>query len=83
MGFSEKNFEGLVKFRIFKVTPEFLAELRAEGFATLDAEDVVKFRIFHIDRDFIRRAKAENPNVTVEQLVRMKIGVHGRSNDDD
>lgn len=83
MGFSEKNFEGLVKFRIFKVTPEFLAELRAEGFATLDAEDVVKFRIFHIDRDFIRRAKAENPNVTVEQLVRMKIGVHSRSNDDD
>jgi hypothetical protein len=86
MGFENKDFEGLVKFRIFKVTPEFLSQLRAEGFSNLEPEQVVKFRIFNIDTDFIRKAKAENPNVTVEELVRMKIGVHrGRASkhDDD
>ncbi len=75
MGYSDKGFEGLVKFRIFKVTPEFLNDLRSQGFDNLSAEEIVKFRIFNIDPEFIRRAKAEDPNVTVEQMVQMKIGV--------
>lgn len=74
-GFTNLSSEDIVKFRIFKVTPELLSDLRSEGFANLGAEQVVKFRIFNIDREFIRQAKAEDPNVTVEELVRMKIGV--------
>lgn len=79
MGFSNKGFEQLVKFRIFKVTPEFLSELKAAGLVNLDAEDIVKCRIFNIDPEFVRKAKAEDPNVTVEELVKIKIGVR-RSN---
>jgi hypothetical protein len=78
MGFDKEDFEGLVKFRIFKVTPEFLNELKGEGFAELSSEDVVKFRIFKIDQDFIRQAKAEDPNITVEELVQRRIGVRRR-----
>lgn len=74
-GFTNLTSEEIVKFRIFKVTPELLSDLRSEGFTNLGAEQVVKFRIFNIDREFIRQAKAEDPNVTVEELVRMKIGV--------
>lgn len=76
MGFAEKDFEKLVKFRIFKVTPEFLSEIKAEGLTDLDSEDIVKLRIFKIGAEYIRRAKQEDPNVTVEKLVLMKIGVH-------
>ena len=76
MGFEKEDFEGLVKFRIFKVTPEFLTALKSEGFNDLSSEEVVKFRIFNIDPDFIRKAKAENPNVTFEDMVKMKIGVY-------
>jgi hypothetical protein len=82
MGFADKDFESLVKFRIFKVTPEFLSEIRSHGFGNVSAEDVVKFRIFSIDSDFIRTAKASDPNVTVEDLVQMKIGVR-RHRDND
>lgn len=78
MGFGDQGFEGLVKFRIFKVTPEYLAELKAAGLKDLDSEDVVKCRIFKIDPAFVQKVKAENPNVTVEELVRMKLGVHRR-----
>ena len=74
-GFDNLSSEEVVKFRIFKVTPELLTDLKAEGFGKLTAEEVVKFRIFNIDRDFIRRAKAEDPNITVEEMVKMKIGV--------
>jgi hypothetical protein len=78
MGFDNRDFEDLVKFRIFKVTPEFLTSLKNEGFGNLSSEEVVKFRIFNIDTDFIKKAKAENPNVTVEEMVQMKIGVRRR-----
>ena len=79
MGFTDKGFEGLVKFRIFKVTPEFLNELRAAGLDKMDAEDIVKARIFKIDGEFIRQARAEEPNITMEELVQMKIGVRRRT----
>ena len=75
MGFDKQDFEGLVKFRIFKVTPEYLNSLRAVGLNDLSSEDVGKCQIFKIDPEFIRKAKAEDPNVTVEELVQMKIGV--------
>jgi len=83
MGFAEKDFESLVKFRIFKVTPEFLSEIKAEGLTDLDAEDIVKLRIFKIGAEYVRRAKQDNPNVTVEQLVQMKIGVYRKVRDDN
>lgn len=76
MGFAEKDFEKLVKFRIFKITPEFLNEIKAEGLKDLDSEDIVKLRIFKIGAEYIRRAKQQDPNVSVEELVQMKIGVH-------
>lgn len=78
MGFSTLGFENLVKFRIFKVTPEYLAELRAAGLKDLDGEDIVKCRIFKIDPEFVRKAKSSNPKVTVEDLVKMKIGVYSK-----
>jgi len=79
MGFTDQGFEGLVKFRIFKVTPEFLNELRAAGLDKMDAEDIVKARIFKIDGEFIRQARAEDPNITMEELVQIKIGVRRRT----
>lgn len=82
MGFSTLGFENLVKFRIFKVTPEYLAELRAAGLNDLDGEDIVKCRIFKIDPEFVRKAKSSNPKVTVEDLVKMKIGVYSRKDKD-
>ena len=75
MGDATKDFEQLVQYSIFKVTPEYLAELKSAGFDKLSSEQGVQFRIFHIDSEFIRKAKAADPNVTMEDLVQMKIGV--------
>lgn len=78
MGFPGLDFEGLIKFRIFKVEPDFLKEIKAEGISNLSSEDVVKLRIFKIDPAYIREARASEPNITVEELVQMKIGVRRR-----
>lgn len=75
MGFATESFESLVKFSIFKVTPEFLSEIKNEGLTDLSSEDVVKLRIFKIDAAYIRESRAEEPNITIEQLVQRRIGV--------
>jgi len=78
MGFDKEPFESLVKMQIFKVTPEFVTEVRNEGLTDLKVEDVVKLRIFKIDAEFIRQAKAEGVPLEVERLVQRKIGVARR-----
>jgi hypothetical protein len=75
MGFDKEPFESLVKMQIFKVTPEFVTEVRNEGLTNLSVEDIVKLRIFKIDAEYIRRAKAEGVPMEVERLVQRKIGV--------
>jgi hypothetical protein len=78
MGFEKEPFESLVKMQIFKVTPEFIAEMRNEGLMNLQIEDLVKLRIFKIDADFIRQAKAAGVPIEVERLVERRIGVARR-----
>ena len=73
MGFSDLSLERLVELKIFKVTPQFVNDVRAAGFASVTPKQLVNLRIFKVDADFIRQAKAQDPNVTVERLVEMKI----------
>ena len=68
-------FESLVKMQIFKVTPEFVTEIRNEGLTDVSVEDIVKLRIFKIDAAYIRQAKADGVPLEVEKLVQRKIGV--------
>jgi hypothetical protein len=75
MGFDKEPFESLVKMRIFKVTPEFVTEMRNEGLTDLSVEDLVKLQIFKIDTEFIRQAKSEGVPLEVERLVQRRIGV--------
>ena len=73
--FPNLTAEEAVNLRIFKVTPEFINEMKAEGLANLSVEEAKKLKIFKIDAEFIRNARAQNTNITVEDLVRLKI--HG------
>ena len=74
-GLSVDKFESLVKYSIFKVTPEYLTELRNAGLANLSTEEVVKLRIFKVDAEYVRNARATDPNISVEKIVKKKIGV--------
>jgi hypothetical protein len=81
MGFSDLTLNRLVELKIFKVTPEFVNDVRAAGFASVTPQQLVNLRIFKIDTDYIRQAKAQNPNVTVEGLVEMRISEKRASRD--
>jgi hypothetical protein len=73
MGFTDLSLERLVELKIFKVTPQFVNDVRAAGFASVTPQQLVNLRIFKVDLDLIRRAKAQDPNITVERLVEMRI----------
>ncbi len=73
LGFPNLSLEQIVEFKIFKVTPQFVNELRAAGFTSLTPQQLVNLRVFKIDADFVRRARSRDPNVTVEDMVEMRI----------
>jgi len=73
LGFKDLNLDRLVELKIFKVTPQFVSEIRAAGFPSITAQQLVNLRIFKIDADFARKAKSQDKNVTVEDMLNMRI----------
>ena len=73
MGFNDLPVNRLVELKIFNVTPEFVNEVRTFGYLSVTPQQLVNMRIFNIDADFIRRAQSENPKVTIQQMVEMRV----------
>ena len=73
LGFKDMNLDRVVEFKIFQVTAQFVNDLRAAGFISVTPQELVNLRVFKIDMDFVRRAKSQDPNITVEALVDMRI----------
>lgn len=72
--FGKLETQDLFKAHIFKVTPEFLTEMRATGFPELGMEEVVKAKIFKIDPEYVRNIKDAGFGVeNFENLVKYKI----------
>ena len=72
-GFNKLALNQIVEFKIFKVTPEFVNDLRAAGYSSITPQQVVELRIFKIDIDYVRRMKANDPYVTIQQIVNYKM----------
>jgi hypothetical protein len=73
LGFKDMDLNRAIEFKIFQVTPQFVNDVRAAGYTPVTPQQLVNLRVFKIDMDFVRRAKSQDPNVTVEGLVEMRI----------
>ena len=72
-GYPHLTSRRLVEFRIHDVTPEFINELASEGFEAVKADDLVAMKIHDVDASFIRKAKKTHPNITVDDLIELRI----------
>jgi beta-lactamase regulating signal transducer with metallopeptidase domain len=72
-GLDATSFQDLVSYRIFKVTPEFIAGMKDAGFSGIPAKKLVELRVQGITPEFARATKQQFPDVTVEQLVQLRI----------
>ena len=56
------------------MTPEFVKEIKAEGFASITPGELVNLKIYKIDADYIRRVKAKGyADLTLKQLINLRI----------
>ena len=72
-GIKPESFQDVVSYRIFKVTSEFIAGMKSAGFTDLPAKKIVELRIQNITPEFARSSKQQFPDVTVNQLVQLRI----------
>ena len=48
-----------MRFRIHKVTPAYIREMRDVGFATVSEDQLVRMRIHKVDAQFVKDARAD------------------------
>ena len=52
-GYTGLSTEDLVRFRIHKVTPEFIKAMADLGYKAMDREQLVRFRIHRVTPEFV------------------------------
>lgn len=63
----------IISLRALRVTPEYLAEMRAAGFAVDTAQDAVRLRALKIDAAYVRSMAAVGyPHLSADELVRLR-----------
>lgn len=75
-GYRNLEVDDLVRFRIHGVTPEYIAELVRLGYRDVTPDDLVRMQIHSVTAGFIRDQQKSGKNLSVDELIRLKI--HGR-----
>jgi hypothetical protein len=73
MGIAPTSIRDLTSYKIFKVTPEFVAAMKAAGFSSIPSKKLVELRVHGITPEFIQTTKRQFPDVTLDQLVQLRI----------
>jgi beta-lactamase regulating signal transducer with metallopeptidase domain len=72
-GIEASSFSDLVTYRIFDVSPDFVAGMKAAGFGDIPPKKLVALRVQNVTPDFAKSVKAQFPDVTLDDLVQMRI----------
>jgi beta-lactamase regulating signal transducer with metallopeptidase domain len=72
-GLQPSSIGDLVSYRIFKVTPEFLTGMKAAGFDSIPPQKLVALRVQNVTPEYARTVKQQYPNVTIDELVQLRI----------
>jgi hypothetical protein len=72
IGYRE-SMDKYTSMRIFRVTPEYVNEMRDAGFDHLSADDLVTTRIHKVTPDYIRQMRAAGWKLSLDELVSTRI----------
>ena len=63
----------MISYRIFHVTPEFVAGMKAAGFDSIPPRKLVALRVHGITPEYAKTVKQQYPNATMDELVQLRI----------
>ncbi|MDE1177243.1 MAG: M56 family metallopeptidase [Edaphobacter sp.] len=72
-GSGPTTIQDLIRYKIFKVNAEYIEAMKAVGLGSLSSEKIVVLRIQNVTADFARSARKQYPDLTVDQLIQMKV----------
>lgn len=72
-GLAPSKLHDLITYQIFKVTPEFVSSMKDAGFSPIPTDKLVTLRVHGITPEFARSIRQKYPDITLDQLVQMKI----------
>lgn len=73
-GYGNLSAKQLIDFGIYEVTPEFINSMRAIGFSNLSPKELVTLRVHAITPEFIRASRKRLGDLTLKQIIALKIG---------
>lgn len=72
-GFSNLSARQLIDFAVHQVTPAFINSMRSVGFESLSPGELVTLRVHDITPEFVREARKRLGDLTVRQIIALKI----------
>jgi hypothetical protein len=72
-GLDVKDVHDAISYRIFDVTPEFVAGMKAAGFSGLTSKQLLAMRIQGVTPEYAQSILKQFPGATAEDLVKTRI----------
>lgn len=72
-GYGNLSARQLIDFAVHQVTPDFINGMRSAGFANLLPKELVSLRVYAITPDVVRAARKRLGDLTVKQIIALKI----------
>jgi hypothetical protein len=72
-GLEVKSVQEAIQYRIFDVTPEFMAQMKAAGFGEMNHDQLMAMRVQGVTPEYAKMIRQQFPNATVDEIVKTKI----------
>lgn len=82
-GYGNLSPKQLIDFGVHEVTPEFINSMRALGFGNLTPKELVTLRVHDITPEFVRASRKQLGDLTIKQIITLKIEGFIKGSDDE
>ena len=72
-GLRELKPDDLIALKVYKADPAAIREIQSLGFPNISVNDIVSLRVYRISPKFIQDAQKRFKNITVDQIVSLKM----------
>jgi transcriptional regulator GlxA family with amidase domain len=72
-GLEVTSVHDAISYRIFGVTPDFVAGMKAAGFTNLDSKQLISMRVQGVTPEYARSIIQQFPGATAEDLIKTRI----------